>query len=73
MCRVTGTLHRRRAGRYLLRLDGSIRLGTLIDLAKATGVELPSETEQGLLDLVAAVEMRIPLDAGGRPPAGGQA
>ena len=35
-----------------LHLDGSIRLATLIDLAKDSGVELPSYTEAGLLELV---------------------
>ena len=35
-----------------LHLDGSIRLGTLIELAAAAKVGLPSATEQGLLDLV---------------------
>lgn len=35
-----------------LHLDGSLRLGTLIDLAKAQGVKLPSYTEEGLNDLV---------------------
>jgi len=33
-------------------LDGSLRLNTLIELAKARGVELPSYTEQGLRELV---------------------
>ena len=31
-----------------VHLDGSLRLGTLIELAKARGVELPSYTEEGL-------------------------
>lgn len=33
-------------------LDGSLRLGTLIELARAHGVTLPSETPEGLRDLV---------------------
>ena len=33
-------------------LDGSLRLGTLIELAKERKVKLPSETEQGLRELV---------------------
>ncbi len=35
-----------------LHLDGSVRLGTLIELAREAGVELPSYTEEGLLQLV---------------------
>ncbi len=35
-----------------LHLDGSLRLSTLIELAKAGGVPLPSETEEGLKELV---------------------
>ncbi|MCR4784675.1 MAG: adenosine deaminase family protein [bacterium] len=35
-----------------LHLDGSLRLGTLIDLAKERHVELPSYTEEGLNELV---------------------
>jgi adenosine deaminase len=35
-----------------VHLDGSLRLGTLIELARDLGVKLPSETEQGLCDLV---------------------
>ncbi|MFH1262988.1 MAG: adenosine deaminase family protein [Pseudomonadota bacterium] len=35
-----------------LHLDGSLRLGTLIDLAKKEKLELPSYEEQGLRDLV---------------------
>ena len=35
-----------------VHLDGSVRISTLIELAKEQGVELPSETEEGLLDLV---------------------
>lgn len=35
-----------------LHLDGSLRLGTLIDLAKKDSIELPSYTEEGLRDLV---------------------
>ncbi|MBN1946116.1 MAG: adenosine deaminase family protein [Bradymonadales bacterium] len=35
-----------------VHLDGSIRLGTLIELAKERNVELPSYTEDGLVDLV---------------------
>ena len=31
-----------------LHLDGSIRLPTLIELARQDGVELPSYTEEGL-------------------------
>ncbi|MCB9689299.1 MAG: adenosine deaminase family protein [Alphaproteobacteria bacterium] len=33
-------------------LDGSLRLGTLIELARERKVKLPSETEQGLRELV---------------------
>jgi len=35
-----------------LHLDGSLRIGTLIELAKAAKVPLPSETESGLQELV---------------------
>jgi len=35
-----------------LHLDGSLRIPTLIELAKAAKVDLPSETEEGLLELV---------------------
>jgi len=35
-----------------IHLDGSLRLGTLIDLAKAKGIELPSYTEAGLRENV---------------------
>jgi len=35
-----------------LHLDGSLRLNTLIELAKAAKVPLPSETESGLQELV---------------------
>ena len=35
-----------------LHLDGSLRLPTLIDLARRHGVKLPSETPEGLLELV---------------------
>ena len=35
-----------------LHLDGSLRLDTLIDLANSRGVDLPSHTEEGLLELV---------------------
>ncbi len=35
-----------------LHLDGSLRLSTLIDLAESRGVDLPSHTEEGLLELV---------------------
>lgn len=35
-----------------LHLDGSLRLGTLIELARERKVQLPSETEEGLLELV---------------------
>ena len=35
-----------------LHLDGSLRLPTLIELAKNDNVELPSYTEDGLIDLV---------------------
>ena len=35
-----------------VHLDGSLRLHTLIDLAKEQGVPLPSATEEGLLELV---------------------
>lgn len=33
-------------------LDGSLRVGTLIELAKAQGVKLPSDTPEGLRELV---------------------
>jgi adenosine deaminase len=35
-----------------LHLDGSLRMGTLIELAQAGGVKLPSYTEEGLRELV---------------------
>jgi adenosine deaminase len=35
-----------------VHLDGSLRLGTLIDLARRRGVVLPSQTEEGLRELV---------------------
>lgn len=35
-----------------LHLDGSLRLGTLIELARERQVKLPSETPEGLLELV---------------------
>jgi adenosine deaminase len=35
-----------------LHLDGSVRLNTLIELSKEAGTSLPSETEEGLLELV---------------------
>lgn len=35
-----------------LHLDGSLRLPTLIELARERGVRLPSETAEGLLELV---------------------
>ncbi|MFU8780132.1 MAG: adenosine deaminase family protein [Kiritimatiellia bacterium] len=35
-----------------LHLDGSLRIPTLIELAKARGVDLPSYTDEGLLELV---------------------
>ncbi len=35
-----------------LHLDGSLRLETLIDLARTRGVELPSDTPEGLNELV---------------------
>ncbi len=35
-----------------VHLDGSLRLSTVIDLAREHGVALPSETEEGLLELV---------------------
>ena len=35
-----------------LHLDGSLRLSTLIELAEERNVELPSETPEGLLELV---------------------
>ncbi len=35
-----------------VHLDGSMRLGTLIELARDCGVQLPSQTEEGLLELV---------------------
>ncbi len=35
-----------------LHLDGSIRIPTLIELARSSGFKLPSETEEGLRELV---------------------
>jgi adenosine deaminase len=35
-----------------VHLDGSLRLGTLIELARERKIPLPSQTEEGLLDLV---------------------
>jgi adenosine deaminase len=35
-----------------VHLDGSLRLSTLVDLARARGVRLPSETPEGLEELV---------------------
>lgn len=35
-----------------LHLDGSLRLSTLIDIAKKEGIELPSYTEEGMRELV---------------------
>ncbi len=35
-----------------LHLDGSLRLSTLIEMAKAGGIELPAYTEEGLCDTV---------------------
>lgn len=35
-----------------VHLDGSMRISSLIDMAKADGVKLPSETESGLRELV---------------------
>ncbi len=35
-----------------VHLDGSLRIPTLIELARASGVALPSETEEGLRELV---------------------
>lgn len=35
-----------------LHLDGSLRLKTLIELAKSSGVKLPAETEEGLKETV---------------------
>ncbi len=35
-----------------VHLDGSLRLSTLIELAQERGIELPSTTEEGLLELV---------------------
>jgi adenosine deaminase len=35
-----------------VHLDGSLRLGTLIELAAERGVELPSSTEEGMRELV---------------------
>ena len=35
-----------------VHLDGSLRLGTVIDLARSRGVTLPSETEEGLRERV---------------------
>ena len=35
-----------------LHLDGSVRLGSLIEMSREAGVELPSYTEEGLLELV---------------------
>ena len=35
-----------------LHLDGSLRIPTLIELAKSRNVKLPSNTEEGLRELV---------------------
>ena len=35
-----------------MHLDGSVRISTLIELARETGIELPSYTEQGLRETV---------------------
>jgi adenosine deaminase len=35
-----------------LHLDGSLRLGTLVELARQYGVELPADTESGLKSTV---------------------
>ncbi|MFC1452773.1 adenosine deaminase family protein, partial [Verrucomicrobiota bacterium] len=35
-----------------VHLDGSVRLSTLIDLARSRGVDLPSGEEQGLRETV---------------------
>ena len=35
-----------------VHLDGSLRLGTLIDLARSRRVALPTETEEGLRERV---------------------
>ncbi len=35
-----------------LHLDGSVRLGTLVELARESGVDLPSDTEDGLRETV---------------------
>ncbi len=35
-----------------VHLDGSMRLGTLIELARGRGVDLPSQTEAGMTELV---------------------
>lgn len=35
-----------------LHLDGSLRLSSLIEMSKSLGIELPSQSEQGLKDLV---------------------
>ena len=35
-----------------VHLDGSLRLGSLIEMARERGVELPSQTEEGLCELV---------------------
>ena len=35
-----------------VHLDGSLRIPTLIELSKEQGLTLPSETEEGLRDLV---------------------
>ncbi len=35
-----------------LHLDGSLRLATLMELAKETKIALPSQTESGLKELV---------------------
>jgi adenosine deaminase len=41
-----------------VHLDGSLRLGTLIELAREQGVPLPSETESGLRELVFRAQYR---------------
>jgi adenosine deaminase len=43
-----------------LHLDGSLRIPTLIDLAKKAKLDLPSFTEQGLRELVFKDSFKLP-------------
>ena len=44
-----------------VHLDGSLRLSTLIDLAKEKNVTLPSYTEEGMRELVFKDKVSSPL------------